>query len=146
MPKINLKIFDYETLAKDYGVSFMAGLMGGFTVLFFSNVINAVLEMQWLKALVGFTIYIAIAIFVFFAGFWWVKKVFLKNTKKDRTKDGKNFKPFKFLFNFFHDYFWAIGISLMIVGATKIWENSWGILISGFIFLTIGSVFRALKD
>ena len=42
------------------------------------------------------------------------------------------------------EYFWVIGISLVVVGATKLFDDALGILISGALFFLIGSMIKSI--
>jgi len=46
---------------------------------------------------------------------------------------------------FFEDYFWVIGIALLIGGILLIFTDALAILISGVIFLIIGAILKGVK-
>ena len=77
-----LKIFGYEDIAKDYGVSFIAGIMGGITVLVLGLAIKSILNKNIFDAGKWFLFYVIIEIFTFLAGFMMIKKLFINNAKK----------------------------------------------------------------
>ncbi|MFH1209489.1 MAG: hypothetical protein V1663_01745 [archaeon] len=63
---------------------------------------------------------------------------------KNKKKDFKKTKISKYELNFLKDYFWVIGLSLVVVGATKIFTDPLGILIAGIIILLIASVLKGI--
>lgn len=42
------------------------------------------------------------------------------------------------------EYLWAAGISLIVVGATKIFSDAIGILIAGVIIYLVGATLRSI--
>lgn len=48
----------------------------------------------------------------------------------------------KFIFEFFEDYFWIIGLTLVVSGVVLIFTDPIGILITGIIFVLLGAGLR----
>lgn len=70
----------------------------------------------------------------------WNKDEEEKIKKAKETNPTRNNPTFKML----AEYFWVVGLSLVVVGATKIFTNPIGILIVGVILFLIGTALKSL--
>lgn len=65
---------------------------------------------------------------------------------KKMYKFRRDNKRMKKIMKFLHKYFWTIGLSLLVVGATKVWVNPLGIFISGLILFFTAVILGELTD
>ena len=72
------KKYSESELYKDYYISFTAGLMGGFTVLYFSLILPYLLSKELVPKSFGFIIYVIIGISLFVLGWMNIKRKFAK--------------------------------------------------------------------
>lgn len=65
--------------------------------------------------------------------------------EKEKIKKAKETNPKRSspTFKMIAEYFWVVGLSLVVVGATKIFTNPIGILITGVILFLIGTALKA---
>ena len=49
------------------------------------------------------------------------------------------------IIRYFEDYTWIIGLSLIVVGATKIWSDAKGILYAGIIIYFVSIIIKSLR-
>ena len=77
-PKTNKKKYEVSSLYKDYFINFIAGLMSGFTILYFGFLLPYALSKKYVTTTIGFVIYILIGLVLFALGWFYVKKKFAK--------------------------------------------------------------------
>ena len=65
--------------------------------------------------------------------------------KLKKEKNHQAHKKWDFSNELIGDYFWTIGISLIVVGLTSIFSDAHGLLFSGIIILIIGAIMKGLK-
>ena len=68
----------------------------------------------------------------------------LTSPKEVKTNGIKKSSPY--IIKMLGEYFWIVGLSLLVVGATLIWKNPLGIFLSGLILFLIGVVIKTLNN